>query len=181
MFDKATRLLTLWEIVWDKVCRIRKMSGVERRAWYPSRIRRPINRHQRRWETGQKSGSRETEVMCRQCGAGLPRRVTNLALYCFSTASSQQPTTCQHSLVMSLESCQLRRAKHQGSLRMRSTYDRWLDKWDTGALTMEESSRKSRGDSVADEKKQMWLNEVDESGSMMMMMMMAVDGAWKGR
>ena len=109
------------------------------------------------------------------------KRCVNLALYCFDcvfTSANNLPTFPCDELrnLPAPESKTLWQC--QTEEQWKSTYNRWLVEWDSGVFTMAELMRKPREDSVADERRQMWLSEVDEFG---LMIAVVVDGAWKGR
>lgn len=59
-----------------------------------------------------------------------------------------------------------------------SAYNHWLARWDKGCFLMEELMKRTNLGSVADDRLQMWLAEVDEFG---MMIMVVVKGAWANR
>lgn len=106
-----------------------------------------------------------------------PKRRANLVLYypecVFTTANNLPNSPCDELRILSApESKALWQS--QCEEQWKSAYNRWLAKWDTGALTMGELMRKPQGESVAEEKKHMWLTEVDEFG---MTMMVAPGGA----
>ena len=106
------------------------------------------------------------------------KRRTILALYsfhCVFATANKLPTVSYDGLGIlpapeskALWQCQVEKL-------WKCAYIRWLAKWDTGAFTMEELMRKSQAGSSADERKQMWLREIDEFG---MMMTAVVDGPW---
>ena len=105
------------------------------------------------------------------------KRCANPVLYCsdciFTTANNLPTSPCDELRILSApESKALWQS--QCEEQWKSAYNRWLAKWDTGAFTMGELMREPRGESVAEERKHMWLTEVDEFG---MTIMVAPGGA----
>lgn len=106
-----------------------------------------------------------------------PKRRANLVPYCsdcvFTTANNLPTSPCDELRTLSAPESKVL-WQSQCEEQWKSAYDGWLAKWDTGAVTMGELMRKPRGESVAEERKHMWLTEVDEFG---MTMMVAPGGA----
>lgn len=98
------------------------------------------------------------------------KRRIHLALYCFDcifTTTNNLPTfPCDELRILPVPvSKNLWQSQSEG--QWKNGYNRWIAMWNTGGFTMGELMRKPHGESVADERKQMWLSEVDEFEMMM--------------
>ena len=104
------------------------------------------------------------------------KRRTVLALYCFDcvfrTMNDIPMFPCDELRFMPAPAGKVlwqARSREQWE----SAYNHWLAKWDKGSFSMGEVMKRRRPESGASERLQMWLEEVDEFG---MMMMIVVNG-----